>query len=72
VFRLLGGNRKEIEDRSGQIWNKIIDQKPIQSVGGTVGYIIESGKKVIINVNNHFEGSAPISIERLIAEIDKI
>jgi uncharacterized protein YecE (DUF72 family) len=72
IIRLLGGDRKEIEERTGQVWNKIIDPKPIPSVGKAIGYIIETGKKVVINVNNHYEGSAPITIEKLISELEKI
>jgi uncharacterized protein YecE (DUF72 family) len=68
IVRLLGGDRKDIEEKTGQVWNKVIEPKPLKSVGKAIGYIIETGRRVVINVNNHYEGSAPITIERLIQE----
>jgi uncharacterized protein YecE (DUF72 family) len=62
VIRLLGGDRAEIENATGKQWNKIVDEKPdkarIAAMSKDLRY---RGGKVIININNHYEGSAPIT-----------
>ena len=62
VIRLLGGDRAEIEKATGEQWNKIVDEKPdkkrIVDVSLDMKY---KGGKVIININNHYECSAPIT-----------
>ena len=62
VIRLLGGDRAEIEKATGEQWNKIVDEKQdkkrIADMSRDIKY---KGGKVIININNHYEGSAPIT-----------
>lgn len=62
VIRLLGGDRAEIEKATGQQWNRIVDEKPDkQQIAAMSLDIQHKGGKVIININNHYEGSAPIT-----------
>ncbi|MHB0929442.1 MAG: DUF72 domain-containing protein [Candidatus Nanopelagicales bacterium] len=66
IIRLLGGDRKKIEEASGGRWDKIIDPKPeLPRIADMVSDLVASGREVRVDVNNHYEGSAPESIERL-------
>lgn len=66
IIRLLGGDRKAIEEASGGRWDKIIDPKPSMPViAAMVHDLVGSRREVYVDVNNHYEGSAPESIERL-------
>ena len=66
VIRLLGGDRKEIEQKTNQQWNKIVEEKNDKSlIAQMAGDIIGKGMNCIINVNNHFEGSAPLTIQAI-------
>jgi len=66
VIRLLGGDRKSIEEASGAQWNKIIDPKPqLPAIATMISDLVSSGREVHVDVNNHYEGSAPETIERL-------
>jgi len=66
VIRLLGGDRKAIEEASDGRWDKIIDPKPqLPAIATMISELISSGREVHVDVNNHYEGSAPETIERL-------
>jgi len=66
VISLLGGDRKAIEEASGGRWDRIIDPKPqLPGIAAMVSSLAASGREVHVDVNNHYEGSAPKSIERL-------
>jgi len=66
VVRLLGGDRKEIEKLSREQWNAIVAEKPDKGlVAGMSRDMKMQGKRVIVNVNNHYEGSAPLTVEEL-------
>lgn len=66
VVRLMGGDRAQMEEKTGEQWNRIVEEKPdkdrIVRMSLDARY---SGRKVILNVNNHYEGSAPLTIEAL-------
>ncbi len=68
VVRLHGGDRTEIEKQTGEIWNGIVDPKPegLRSAAKIVR--TNARKKVLtfVNLNNHYEGSAPLSIGRFL------
>jgi len=66
VVRLLGGDRLEIEKTTNKTWNKIVDEKPDKKdiISMSLDTKFSHGK-VIINVNNHYEGSAPLTIAAL-------
>lgn len=67
VFRLHGPDRSEIEKLSKENWNKIyIDrQKEIIQLSRIFKELIAKEVDVFVNVNNHFEGSAPLTIKRI-------
>jgi uncharacterized protein YecE (DUF72 family) len=67
VIRLHGPDRKAMEERTGEIWDKIVEprDKELEEVAGMVGDLKDRQHQIFINVNNHYEGSAPRTIERL-------
>jgi uncharacterized protein YecE (DUF72 family) len=67
VIRLLGPDRKGIEKRTGKRWDRIVSPRSQQldDIAGIAGDLLELGVDVYVNVNNHYEGSAPLTIERL-------
>jgi uncharacterized protein YecE (DUF72 family) len=68
IIRLHGGNRSEIETETGSVWKKIVSPKPegIQAAVRIVKHNVERKILTFVNVNNHFEGSAPLTIERFV------
>lgn len=66
IIRLHGGDRLEIELETGGNLDKVVAPKP-EGLKAAAQITKENLKQRIItfvNVNNHFEGSAPISIQR--------
>jgi uncharacterized protein YecE (DUF72 family) len=65
VIRLMGGDRKEIEKKADGAWNKLVDAKDdLDRIAGLISSLSKTAA-VTVNVNNHYEGSAPKSIDRL-------
>jgi len=63
IIRLLGGDRMVIEKKTGDNWNSIVEpkaEKPL--IVDMVKDMLSAGRLVSINVNNHYEGSAPLTI----------
>ncbi len=70
VLRLLGADRAEIEAKTGGEWNAIVDPKPERArIAAMLAVAVRENAKVIVNVNNHYEGSAPLTIAALEAEV---
>jgi uncharacterized protein YecE (DUF72 family) len=70
VLRLLGGDRKAMEERAGGRWDRIVEENPgKEGIARMVVDLLRKGKRVYINVNNHYEGSAPLTIASLEAMI---
>jgi len=70
IIRLLGGDRKEIEKITASKWDKVVLPKPeLSDISGMIRSMDTSGMKVTVCVNNHYEGSAPRTIERLKREL---
>jgi uncharacterized protein YecE (DUF72 family) len=65
VIRLLGGDRKEMEKKTKERWDAIVEPKEdLEQIAGMIRDL--SGTlEVTVNVNNHYEGSAPKTIDRL-------
>jgi len=67
VIRLHGPDRKGIEKIANDKWNKIyINRK--KELNGIIEIIRELEKREVdlfVNVNNHFEGSAPLTISKI-------
>lgn len=67
VIRLHGPDRSGIEKISGENWNKIYinRQQEIDSLSSLFNDLLSREIDLFINVNNHFEGSAPLTIDRI-------
>ena len=67
VIRLHGPDRSDIEKNSRGIWNKILEPKDDEVSGITkiIEEIHSRNLDLYVNVNNHYEGSAPLTIERI-------
>ncbi|MCW8849430.1 MAG: DUF72 domain-containing protein [Melioribacteraceae bacterium] len=73
VIRLHGFDRKGIELKTKKIWNEIVDPKDedIQKVVEMVIKLLEQKVDTYLNVNNHFEGSAPLTINKIVKRLYK-
>jgi uncharacterized protein YecE (DUF72 family) len=71
VIRLLGRGRKEIEDKSQGNWNKLLDPKDIEldRLAKMMNDLMIKNVRLFINVNNHYEGSAPLTIKRIVSRL---
>ena len=67
VIRLHGPDRHGIENRSGGEWNKILDPKDeeLEKLIEMITELLERNIDIYLNVNNHYEGSAPLTIKKL-------
>ncbi|MFA7227572.1 MAG: DUF72 domain-containing protein [Melioribacteraceae bacterium] len=67
VIRLHGSDRHGIENRSGGQWNKILDPKDeeLEKIIEMVTELLDRNVDVYLNVNNHYEGSAPLTIQKI-------
>ena len=67
VIRLHGGDRKEMEEKSGEQWNQIWEDRSeeLRSVADMIKDLQSRGVTVFLNINNHYEGSAPLTIQRM-------
>ena len=72
VIRLHGPDRKGMEERSGLRWDRIVEARDedLKRIAGMAGGSLSQGVDVFLNVNNHFEGSAPLTIEKLVRMLD--
>lgn len=66
VVRLHGKDRESVEKETGKEWNRIIrpEDASLEKLAGIVTEWMDAGVQVYVNVNNHYEGSAPLTIER--------
>lgn len=67
VIRLLGPNRKGIEQKTEGKWNKIIEPKDteLMQIVKMIKDLLSRELDVYLNVNNHYEGSAPLTIKKI-------
>ncbi|MGD8628097.1 MAG: DUF72 domain-containing protein [bacterium] len=72
VIRLHGPDRRGIEAKSGSIWNKIIEPKDAElaRLKAMLQDLLARGVSAYLNVNNHYEGSAPLTIEKIQSLLD--
>jgi len=68
VIRLHGGDRRGIEKETGEIWNRIVAPKPVglRDAARIVRANRQKNVRTFVNVNNHYEGSAPLTIGRFL------
>ena len=67
VIRLHGPDRQGIEKQTGKRWDRIMAPRDeeLSSVADMVPELLDHDVDVYLNVNNHYEGSAPLTIERI-------
>jgi len=74
VIRLHGPDRSEIEKKSKGIWNEILEPKDdeISRITKIVNDLDKKFLDVYVNVNNHYEGSAPRTIQKIKDQLNTI
>jgi len=67
VIRLMGRDRSGIEKAAGKKWDRIVDPQDdaLDRIAEMVADLKAAGLPVYVNVNNHYEGCAPLTISRL-------
>lgn len=71
VVRLMGGDRAAIEELTGERWDRIVDEKSDkEAIAAMLAALAERGP-VICNINNHYEGCAPLTIQAIQAILEK-
>jgi uncharacterized protein YecE (DUF72 family) len=68
VIRLHGTERGAIEEKTGDHWDKIVEPRDGELTGivPMIESFLKRGITVFLNVNNHYEGSAPLTIEKIL------
>lgn len=68
VIRLHGGDRLEIEGETGECWNRIVAPKPegLKAAAKIVRANARNKVLTYLNLNNHYEGSAPLTAGRFL------
>jgi uncharacterized protein YecE (DUF72 family) len=67
ILRLMGPDRQGIEKLTKKRWNQVVqpmDEK-LDGIAEMIRSMVADGHEVIVNINNHFEGAAPITIRKL-------
>jgi len=67
VVRLHGPERQEIEAKTGKIWNQIVEPKDqeLDQLVEMIAAMMQKEITIFLNVNNHYEGSAPLTIRKI-------
>lgn len=67
VIRLLGPDRKGIERLTNKRWNRVVAPRDdeLDAIVDMVEDLLAQRVTVYLNVNNHYEGSAPLTIDRI-------
>lgn len=67
VLRLHGPDRKGIEEKTGSIWNTMVEPRDeeLEKIADIIEFLNSKEVDTYVNVNNHFEGSAPLTINRI-------
>ena len=68
IIRLHGPDRAGIEEQTGGVWNEIVEPKDdgLRAMADIIRQNLDACLDTYVNVNNHHEGCAPLSIRRLI------
>jgi uncharacterized protein YecE (DUF72 family) len=72
VIRLHGPDRGAIEERTGKAWNRIAEPRDadLNALAAVVKGLQKGKHNVWVFANNHFEGCAPLTVERLRQRIE--
>ena len=67
-IRLHGDDRSGIEKLVGDDWSRIVmpRQAELPRIAYSIKRLYEGGRLVYLNVNNHYEGSAPRTIDKIL------
>jgi uncharacterized protein YecE (DUF72 family) len=67
AIRLMGTDRKGIEKLAGGKWGQIVDPRDgeLPDIVEIIKALEERKVDVYLNVNNHYEGSAPLTIKKI-------
>jgi uncharacterized protein YecE (DUF72 family) len=67
VVRLHGPDREGMEKQTGKQWDRIVAPKDedLARLVRMIQDMRDRGLTIYLNINNHYEGSAPLTIERL-------
>ena len=73
IIRLHGPDRKGIKEETGSTWDRIVAPKPesLEAAAKIVRANQRAGIPTFVNINNHLEGSAPLTAERFLALLRK-
>ena len=73
IIRLHGPDRQGMEKMSGKRWDRIVSAKDreIADILETIGRLLRRRVDVYLNVNNHYEGSAPLTIRKIRERLDR-
>jgi hypothetical protein len=68
IVRLHGPDRQGIEEQTGGLWNEIVEPKGdgLRATASIIGQNTDKVIKSFVNVNNHYEGCATLTIQRLL------
>ena len=68
VIRLHGPDRQGIEKQTGKDWSQVVAPKDgdIATLRKMLPYMESRGVQPFVFVNNHFEGSAPRTIQKIL------
>lgn len=66
-LRLHGEERDEMEELTGGRWDAIVHPRELElaRIAVSIKSLEQAGRVVFVQVNNHYEGSAPLTIEHL-------
>ena len=67
VIRLHGPDREGMDERAGKDWSRIVEPRDgeLSALAVVVRDMQKRGKKAWLFVNNHYEGCAPLTIQRI-------
>ncbi|MBN1360895.1 MAG: DUF72 domain-containing protein [Sedimentisphaerales bacterium] len=71
VIRLHGPDRQGIEARTGGQWSEIAEPKDdgLRATAALISENTDVAIDTVVNVNNHYEGCAPLTIQRLLQRL---
>ncbi|HOT98197.1 MAG TPA: DUF72 domain-containing protein [bacterium] len=72
MLRLMGADRQGIEKEAAGSWDRVLWSKEQELLGiaEMIRDILAAGVELYVNINNHYEGSAPRTIARLLELLD--
>jgi len=68
VLRLMGSDRQGIEKEAEGAWDRVLwsKEEELPGIAAMIREILAAGVELYVNINNHYEGSAPRTIARLL------